>query len=220
MKSNTFMLILTSIVCLLPMVLGLVLYKDLPAQVVMQWNLEGEPNWFAPKAVAAFAMPLFFAGINILTITLINRDSRRENISKKMMAVVQWLIPLIALVTVPIVLFMAMGIELPVTLIIFTLVGIIIVLIGNYLPKCRQNHSVGIRISWTLSDSENWNKTHRIGGFLWTLGGIMFIIFAFLPFEENVLLIFLFLILTILVLIPILYSYSLHKKSTQKERAK
>ncbi|MDR2965534.1 MAG: SdpI family protein [Treponema sp.] len=215
MKINTLILVITTIVCLLPIILALVIYDDLPDQVTMQWNLSGNPNWSAPKAVAAFGMPVFFAMLNIIIITLMHTDSRRKNIPEKMMAIVQWIVPAVTLVTVPIILLAAIGIELPIILIVFILVGVIFILIGSYMPKCKQNYSVGIRITWTLSDSENWNKTHKLAGLLWTLGGFIFIILAFLPLDNYIFIVLLLSFLAVLTLTPLAYSYFLYRKNAK-----
>ena len=80
-------------------------------------------------------------------------------------------------------------------------------IIGNYLPKARQNYTIGIKIPWTLANEENWNRTHRLAGYLWMACGILMIIMCltrFVPFEW---LIGLFLIM---VLVPCIYSCWLH----------
>lgn len=52
-------------------------------------------------------------------------------------------------------------------------------LIGNYLPKCRQNYTMGIKLPWTLNSEENWERTHRFGGRMFVAAGICMIIAAF-----------------------------------------
>ena len=86
-------------------------------------------------------------------------------------------------------------------------IGIVFTIIGNYLPKCKQNYTIGIKIPWTLNSEENWNKTHRFAGKLWTVCGLAMILTGFfggfwvsLP------------IVLLMVLAPFLYSYSLHRK--------
>jgi len=217
MKNNIFIKALTSVVCLLPIFLGLAVYNDLPENVAMQWGFDGSPNWFAPKEIAIFAMPIIFAVLNIFVLTILYSDPKRGNVSKKMRTISQWIVPFISILIVPVILFKAMDVGLPVTLIVFILLGVIFIIIGNYLPKCKQNYTVGLRFPWTLNDSENWNKTHRLAGYLWTFGGIMFIIFAFLSLKNYVWIFLPFLILVLLIItIPALYSYSLYKKSTNK----
>ena len=77
------------------------------------------------------------------------------------------------------------------------------IIIGNYLPKARQNYTIGIKIPWTLANEENWNRTHRLAGYLWMICGILMILISltrFVPAEW----------LLIMVLVPCIYSFWLH----------
>ena len=87
------------------------------------------------------------------------------------------------------------------------LMGLIFAIIGNYMPKCKQNYTIGIKIPWTLSSEENWNRTHRFAGRLWVVCGLVIILTAFLGGFE------LFLgIALVMALAPVLYSYALYRK--------
>jgi len=213
--SRKIALIVTSIICLLPICLALVMYDDLPEKVVMQWNFEGNPNWYAHKAVIAFGIPLFFMVLNIAMNLLFYADPKRENTSKVMRIFVVWFIPVLSLIIVPLMLLMNSGVELPIPMIVFILIGLIFIFIGNYLPKSRQNFSVGVRTKWTLNDPENWNKTHRVAGVTFMIGGLLFIVLAFLPLENIIGIIFIFLIIIIMAVVPILYSYNLYKGTSK-----
>jgi len=211
-KNNIVVLIVTSILCLLPICLSFAVYDDLPGQLVMQWNLEGNPNWYAPKAIGAFGLPLFLLGLNIIINLVVYRYPKMENISKAMQIFVSWFIPILSLAIVPLFLLINLGSELPIKMIVFILAGIVFIFIGNYLPKNRQNVIVGIRIPWTLNNNENWNKTHRLAGFLFIIGGMLFIIIAFLSLKNIFGIIIIFTILLITIIVPIIYSFILHKK--------
>ena len=96
------------------------------------------------------------------------------------------------------------------TTFLFAFLGILFVIIGNYLPKCKQNHTIGIKIVWTLNNEENWNATHRISGKIWVIGGLCTIVCLFLPIEiVPYLLLPIFLMM---IIIPILYSYIYYRK--------
>jgi len=211
-KSNIVILIITSIICLLPICLSFVVYNDLPEKVVMQWNFVGNPNWYAHKAVIAFGMPLFFMIFNIVISLIVHFDPKRENASKVMRIFVDWFISVLSLIIVPLMLFGNLNNELPLPMIVFILVGIIFIFIGNYLPKNSQNHAVGVRIKWTLNDPENWNKTHRVAGFTFMISGLLFIITAFLPLENIIGIIVILTIILAIVIVPIIYSYNLYIK--------
>ena len=213
MEKNKYLtIILTSIGCLLPICLSVAVYNDLPEQIAMQWNFEGKPNWYAHKAVGAFGLPLFLAVVNMVTNIFFYKDSRRENISKAMQALTVWLTPFLSLIITPLFLFNNLGVNVPIKMIVFGLLGILFILIGSYMPKNRQNNTVGIKIPWTLNDSENWNKTHRFAGVLWIICGMLFLVAAFLPLSNIVGTIIILSILLIMTIVPIIYSYVLHKR--------
>jgi len=212
-KNNLVILIVTSIICLLPICLAIAVYDDLPEKVVMQWNFVQNPNWYAHKAVAAFGMPVFFMVINIFVNFFMLTDPKRENASKAIRIFTQWFISFLSLILVPLQLLMNLGADIPLLMIILVLIGILSIFMGNYLPKNRQNYSIGIKVPWTLNDPENWNKTHRLAGIIWIIGGILFIITAFLPLENITGIIVICSIISMLVIVPIIYSYCLYKKS-------
>lgn len=196
----------------MPICLSVAVYNDLPEQIAMQWNFEGKPNWYAHKAVGAFGLPLFLAVVNMVTNIFFYKDSRRENISKAMQALTVWLTPFLSLIITPLFLFNNLGVNVPIKMIVFGLLGILFILIGSYMPKNRQNNTVGIKIPWTLNDSENWNKTHRFAGVLWIICGMLFLVAAFLPLSNIVGTIIILSILLIMTIVPIIYSYVLHKR--------
>nr|WP_275450028.1 SdpI family protein [Clostridium massiliodielmoense] len=80
---------------------------------------------------------------------------------------------------------------------------------GNYLPKCKQNYTVGIKLPWTLNSEENWNKTHRLGGYVWMAGGLILCILTWLNIYRQIATI---VIVVIISVIPIVYSFLLYKK--------
>ena len=84
----------------------------------------------------------------------------------------------------------------------------IFVILGNYLPKCRQNFTMGYRLPWTLNDEDNWNKTNRLAGYVMVLGGILIIIMSFFDLAFWAVILFVGAIL----IIPSVYSFLLYRK--------
>jgi len=94
------------------------------------------------------------------------------------------------------------------------LFGTMFLVMGNLLPKIRQNRTLGIKISWTLNNEENWNKTHRFAGKVWVLGGALALVCIFLP---GKIMIWVTMILTLLnILLPVAYSYRIYKAHRRK----
>ena len=111
-----------------------------------------------------------------------------------------------------------MGAMIPISMIVPLIAGIVFIVYGNYLPKNRQNYGIGYKVPWTLHNADNWNKTHRLAGFLWILGGVIMIVQAFATFENAIWLTLSALIVVMVVVIPIIYSYALHRKAPDDKR--
>ena len=135
-----------------------------------------------------------------------------------MRTIVEWLVPFSSLIFVPVMLFIAMGVKIPIVIIVMVFVGIVFILCGNYLPKSRQNYVVGIKLPWTLNDTDNWNKTHRMAGYLWIFGGMAFIIVPFVSFGSSFLLAVFLSIVALMIIAPVLYSYFLYRKNINGEK--
>lgn len=93
-------------------------------------------------------------------------------------------------------------------------VGLLFAVMGNLMPKLRQNYFIGIKTPWALEDEENWRKTHRMAGRLWFGAGIVMMLFSLLP-KELLMLAVLCIAVTIAGL-PYVYSYSLFRNKRTK----
>ena len=92
--------------------------------------------------------------------------------------------------------------------------GMSTICMGNYLPKVKQNRTLGIKVSWALNNEENWNKTHRLGGKVWVVGGLIMLFSVFLPLTAMVWI--MVCVIAVMVIVPIVYSYYIYKQH-QKE---
>lgn len=209
MKDYKKTLIITSIICILPLILSFAVYDKLPEQIAIHWDDAGNPDNYAAKWIAAFGMPLLLLAIHLVSMVIIVYDPKKKNQSQVMRLLSFWLIPVLSLILVPITLFIGMGKNIPMSMVVTLLVGIIFVITGNYLPKSRQNYTIGIKLPWTLADTDNWNKTHRLAGILWMLAGVFMIAMPFLPIQSGL---WFVAVLIIMILLPVLYSFILYLK--------
>ena len=96
---------------------------------------------------------------------------------------------------------------------LFPLLGLLFAFIGNYMIHIKPNYFAGFRLPWTLSNDDNWRKTHELGGKLWFAGGMLIaIVCFFLP--ATIAFVFFLTIVLIMMMIPLVYSYRLFKKQT------
>ena len=206
-KKHLPLLIITSIVILLPILVGLLLWNQLPDALPNHWNAAGEVDGYSSKPVAVFAMPLILLAVHWLAAVVTQTDPKKRNQPEKVKILVFWLIPAISLLVNLFTYSAALGKALRVEMIMPIFMGLLFLVIGNYLPKCKQNYTVGIKLPWTLHSEENWNKTHRLAGWLWVGGGLLCLVAGFLGmFLLTVP------VLLVMALVPMIYSYILYKK--------
>lgn len=207
MKKNRKRIIITSIITALPMLVGILLWNKMPDTVATHWGSGNEANGWSSKAFAVFGMPCILTLIHLFAVGITLNDPKKQNISQKMMTLIFWVIPVVSWLGCMVTYSAAAGIEVNVGLITNIIVGILFMVVGNYIPKSKQSYTVGIKLPWTLDSTENWNRTSRLSGKLWIIGGLAFIGNAFLQY--NWLLIVLIVLLAV---IPAVYSFVLYKK--------
>ena len=209
MKTETKRMILTTAICLLPILAGLALYSRLPEQVPTHFDFNGNPDGWSSRAFAVFGIPGLMAAINLFLHICLEKDPKRANMSAALKHISLWVIPVLSVLTSGLTLGAAMGWPVHVETAIPVLVGGLFLLVGNYLPKTKQSYTMGIRLPWTLDSEENWNRTHRLTGFLWVAAGALCILFTLLHLWNGWLLAGL---IALIALLPALYSCCLHRK--------
>lgn len=207
MKSKKTLLITTGI-CLLPMLFAAFIYQELPEQIATHWSFDETPNGYSSKAFACFGLPALMAGLNLFVNIVLDNDPKRRNAGKRITIISKWCIPVISLIVCTTTLVYALGYKISISRIVPALIGILFIILGNYLPKCKQNYTVGIKLPWTLNSEENWNRTHHLSGYLFILAGVIMLMTAFIPQAEFLMLV----TIIIAVFVPMVYSFILYKK--------
>jgi len=206
-RNNKGTLIISSLLILLPILIGILLWNQLPESIATHWGLDGEADGWSSRTFAVVMLPLIMFMVHWLCVLVTVADPKRKNIEGKPFGMVLWICPLISLMAGTTIYATALGAELNINLFLPIIMGIMFVVIGNYLPKCKPNYTVGIKVPWTLNDEENWNHTHRFAGKVWVVGGLVVIATAFLE-QPFIFLVF----LLIMAVIPMLYSYLYYRK--------
>ena len=163
--------------------ISLAAFDQLPDRIPTHWNLRGEVDGWSGRTFGAFGFPVLMIGIWGLCYWLPSIDPRRESYAKFRSTydiVVAAIIALMLFVHATVI-GTSLGYDLPVSMIIPLLVGGLLVLIGNLLPRARPNWFFGIRTPWTLSNDRVWERTHRMGGRVMVLAGLLIAVTAFTP---------------------------------------
>ena len=209
-KRNKIKLIISSIVILLPMLLGF-FGGLLPEEIIIHWGLDGNADGWMDPSLVFFIFPLILLAIHwvcvILTV-LLDKNAQQNN--KMLFGFVFWIIPVISLTTCGIIFMTALGYTSNIYALIMLILGLSFIFIGNYMPKTTRNITMGIKIKWTLSNDENWNATHRFAGKVYVAIGFLCLLAMPLPDVA-----FPFVAISIIlvgVILPIIYSYRFYKK--------
>lgn len=206
------LLILSQI--LLGFLICIFVMPTLPAEIPSKINFNHEIIAYESK-YALFILPLFslISYVSFLIIPLI--EPKKQNFLKfqKVYVMIEIIsICFINILLVSMILFAKSPESFPLQKIIFSCMGLLSIIIGNYMPKMKQNFFFGVRTPWTLSNEMVWIKTHRLGGYCLTVGGLVFLVGTL--FFPNFLL-FLSLFLLFCDFVPCVASFYYFKKETQ-----
>ncbi|MBR2925123.1 MAG: SdpI family protein [Clostridia bacterium] len=179
LKKYSKTLIVTTIIILLPVLAGIILWNKLPEQIPTHFNAAGEVDGYGSKAFAVFGLPLMLVAFQWLcAVGSLKMDPKAKNLEGKVFSLVLWIIPVLSIVMNALVYCTALGMNMNVQIIVPLLMGLLMVIIGNWLPKCKPTWTLGIKLPWTLADEDNWNRTHRFAGPVWVVCGLVIMLCA------------------------------------------
>jgi uncharacterized membrane protein len=162
-------------------------YTRMPSSIPIHWNAAGVPNGFAPRA-AIWPIALLPLLTYLLLLATEALDRRRGTFSSENRDKIA--VGLILVFGVEFVFllpfFSATGIATDFGLVIVIFSGLLMIALGNVLPRVRQNSFIGIKTVWTVSDETVWNSTHRIGGYSFTICGALLLLSLLAPASWRV----------------------------------
>lgn len=213
-KNNKSKTIISSIITLLPMLIGVALWDKLPDEMVSHIGISGTPDAMSSKTAMVFGLPLIMLAVHLLSLFLGDKDPSHRKQPKKAMGIVFWIIPVASLFVNSLMYFTALEMEFSPMILVVGFLAFMFIAIGNYLPTCKQSATMGIKIKWTLENAENWRATHRFSGKVWFICGLLLIPCAFLP--EKYAPALLISIIVPVALLPVCYSYLYYKKQLKE----
>ena len=204
-RKNSIVSIIASLAILI--IFNALFYSKMPAELPTHWNFQGQADKYSSRFDAMVFTQVFLAIMNIFLCFMVDNDPRNKKQNNFVMTISKLAMPLIMLVVYVITVMVGLGREIRVSVVIPLFLGILIIAIGNYLPKIKRNYTMGIKLPWTLNSDENWRRTHRFGGLCFIFMGLCF--FA-TPFVKSELIIII--PIAIVVVLPMIYSYYLYTK--------
>jgi len=195
-------------------------YNRFPAKVPTHWNIAGQVDGWSSPAFAAFFLPALFLAMYLLLLFVPMIDPKRERYEEfgRVYHIFKNSIVAFMVIVYFLTSFNGIGYNLPIGDIIPGMVGLLFILIGNYMGKLKLNWFVGARTPWTMSSETVWNKTNRLSGKLFMLGGLLMLSEIILPLTWK-----LPVLVTIVIsisLVPIIYSYYLYSQEQKSKNTK
>lgn len=192
------------------------IWNSLSEKVPIHWNSAGEINGWGNKSelvIIPILLPLLTYIIFLVT-PMIDPKKKLQAMGNKYYQL-KFCIVLLMSVLALFILHAANSKSFfnPNTVII--LIGLLFIIIGNYLPAVKANYFIGIKTPWTLENETVWRKTHQLAGKIWFPGGLLVIILSFIIKDSRLLQIIFLIITGVITIIPIVYSFLIFKKESQ-----
>jgi uncharacterized membrane protein len=199
-------------IILLSLAAGAVLYKYLPERVPIHWNVYGEVDRYGGRFMGAFGLPLTTLATYLLMVLVPRIDPKRSNYTKfsgAYSALMAVFVAFMLTMHIAILLF-TFGYNINIGVVVQIGVGLVFLIIGNYMTRFRHNYFIGIKTPWTLANETVWRKTHRLGGIMFVIAGLLIIV-SVVTWPELRFIITITAALGVS-LIPMVYSYLLFRK--------
>jgi uncharacterized membrane protein len=167
----------------LSVLIGVFAYPYLPDQMPMHWNIHGEVDGYWDKQYAAFFPPLLMIVLMALFIFMPRIDPKKENYKKfsGSYTIFITIMNVFFLLLQSMTISYGLGVNIDISLVVNLGIGLLFIVLGNYLPRIKHNYFIGVRTPWTLANEKTWRKTHQLSGKLFVMAGILLVAISFLP---------------------------------------
>lgn len=169
--------LMSVLLCVFLIIPGVSIYDRLPDRVAINFGINGQPQQYSSKDFAVFGIPLITSAMQLmlcLITNLFNKTDTKDLINRA----IRFYNPAIYYFAYVSLLLHALGQMKDPTSVIFTIMAVVFVVMGNYMPKMRRNMFLGIRTPHTLTDQDVWDKTQRFTGIITIICGIAMLPFA------------------------------------------
>lgn len=188
------------------------IWNQLPAQIPMQWNFSGEVSRYGIKA-ELLLIPFLLPILTYLIFTIVPKidpKNKLGSMGKKLQSLKFVLTTFMSILALYII-YTAANHSLDNPNLLIMMLGVLYLILGNYFKTIKANYFIGIRTPWTLENEIVWKETHKLGGKMWFVAGII-IILSSLILEEKLNMALFLIITAIITVVPFVYSYLIFKK--------
>lgn len=199
-------------IVLLPFLYLAYVWNQLPEQVPMHYNVEGEVDRYGDKSeliMIPIMMPLLIYAI-LLAVPYIDPKKQLHKMGSKYHTLKLLLTTFMSILAL-VIIYTAKNESWANPNYILLMVGVLFIILGNYFKTLKANYFIGIRTPWTLESEAVWKETHKLAGKLWFGGGILVVLFSLILDQKTNFIVFM-VITAVLALVPMVHSYILYRK--------
>jgi len=200
------------VIVLIPFIYLAYVWNQLPEKVPMHWNINGEIDRYGEK-IELLLIPFLLPFLVYMIFLIIPKIDPKNNLNKmgnKLQTIKVLTTTFMSLIALFII-YTAKNQSVTNPNYIVLLIGVLYVILGNYFKTIKANYFIGIRTPWTLESETVWKETHKLGGKMWFIGGIIIVLSSLILDKQPNLTLFL-IITGIIAIIPIVYSYIIFNK--------
>ena len=166
--------LITSLACLSPIVLGLLIWDKLPDIMPIHFDINNNPDNFASKGFVVFGLPALMVLLQGFCCFVNDLNAEKHGERKKFETVTKWIIPVLTIILQLATFGVALGYNVDIRAVVAIIVGVMFIVMGNYMPKFDYIKNYNL-------DSEKAKKVNRFIGVEMVIMGFLFLISVFLP---------------------------------------
>jgi uncharacterized membrane protein len=213
MRKSQLIIIL---IILLSFTIGIYLYPQMPEMMASHWNAQGVVDGYMTKCSSLFFVPLISVFLFLLFVLIPKIDPLKENIKKfrKYYDGFVLLIILFFFYIYLLTIYWNLGYKFNMVVFLMPAFSVLFYYCGVLIENAQRNWFIGIRTPWTLSSDSVWDKTHKLGGKLFKVNGLLALLGLF--FQEWAFLLVIVLAISNAIYL-VLYSYFEYQKELTKK---
>lgn len=212
-KINWKLLIITSVITLLPIILGIAFYQDMPEQMAIHFNINNEPDNYASRNFVIFGLPILMVCLQVFCCIVTDIQVKEKGEKQKIEYVVKSIIPVLSIIVYTLTILFSLGNQVDIRKIICFVIGALMIVMGNYLPKTSLKGNMRVRPKILIQNEKLGRSALRCVGFTMVITGILLILsILFAPVYSIAVLV----LLIIITLIEFFYFISKALKEKKK----
>ncbi len=186
------------------------MYPGLPDPMPTHWNASGQPDDYMTKqwgSLTLAVIPVFMFLLYKVIPVISPRGFRTESFTGVLNILMTATVLFGCIIGVAAI-QSAHGAQFNISTFVMVAVGLLFIIMGNFLGKVRKNFFLGIRTPWTLASDEVWAKTHRLGGWCFVIAGVIMAVFGVIAPASP----WLLYTVVAIALFPVVYSYFAYRR--------